>query len=304
VPRPIRVSAPQPVVRTPSRRTLMARLRTRGVRGGVIPQHRSMVRLEATPWLFADLLLLPAALTLGVFAALGPLMGLWRWMLEFMRDFLHLPGTVATRVVELAPFLSVAVPHLTIDTVWPDRRALTIGWIVTAAMALAGMLLRGRFTPFAYLLRALAVIQLSAQIFFAFTPPPFVYSLPAYHSGFLACGVVVLLLIPFLVGATFFVFGFSLWRKLALVLMLLVHLAVLFPLQSMVHVWWIWHGSFLVMPLLFLVFGLLLDVFVYVALYGWGMSWRTPAELADMRLARLTRDTRSSAPADVAGATA
>lgn len=262
---------------------------TRGVRGGVIAQHRAMVQLRATPWLFADLLLLPAALTLGVFAALESLMGLWRSMLEFMREFLDLPGTVATRVVELAPYLTVAVPHLTIDTVWPDRRALTIGWLVTAVMALAGILLRGRFTPAAYLLRALAVIQLSAQLFFAFTPPPFAYSLPVYHSGFLACGVVILLLIPFLVGATFFVFGFSLWRKLALVLTLLVHLAVLFPLQSMVHVWWIWHGSFLVMPLLFLVFGLLLDVFVYVALYGWGMSWRTPAELDDMRLSRLSR---------------
>lgn len=251
-----------------------------------------MVQLRATPWLVADLVLLPAALTLGVFAAIEPLMRGWRWMLESLRAFLDLPGTVATRVVELAPFLTVAVPHLTVDAIWPDRRALTIGWIVTALMALAGVLLRGRFTPFAYLLRALAVVQLSAQLFFAFTPPPFAYSLPAYHSGFLACGVVVLLLIPFLVGFTFFVFGFALWRKLALVLMLLVHLAVLFPLQSMVHVWWIWHGTFLVMPVLFLVFGLLLDVFVYVALYGWGMSWRTQAELADMRLARMTRAAR------------
>lgn len=277
------------VPRTPARRSLMERLQGRGARGGVIPQHRAMVQLRAGPWLLADMVLLPAALTLGVFAALDPLMQAWRWMLETMRVFLDLPGTVATRVVELAPFLTVAVPHLTVDTLWPDRRALTIGWIATAALALAGMLFRGRFTPLAYLLRALAVVQLSAQLFFAFTPPPFPYALPVYHSGFLACGVVVLLLIPFLVGGTFFVFGFSLWRKLALVLMLLLHLAVLFPLQSMVHVWWIWHGSFLAMPVLFLVFGLLLDVFVYVALYGWGMSWRTAAEVEDMRLARVRR---------------
>ena len=243
------------------------------------------MQLRPGPWLLADLLLLPAALTLGVFVALDPLLLAWRWMLETLRVFHDLPGTVATRVFELAPFLTIAVPQLTIDALWPDRRALTIGWIVTAALAVAGMLLRGRFTPLAYLLRAIAVIQLSSQVYFAFSTPPFPYAVPVYQSGFLACGVVVLLLIPFLVGATFFVFGFALWRKLALVVLLLLHLAVLFPLQSMVHVWWIWHSSFLAMPVLFLVFGLLLDVFVYVALYCWGMSWRTTAEREDSRLA-------------------
>lgn len=245
-----------------------------------------MAGLTPTPMLFADLLLLPLALTLGVYSLLAPLLSAWHWMLEGLRAFLGLPGVVATRVVELAPFLTVAVPHLTAETLWPDARALTVGWVTTALLAAAGVLLRGRFVPVGYLLRALAVIQLSAQLFFTVTPPPFPYSLATYQAGFLACGVIVLLLVPFLVGATFFVFGFSLVRKLALVGMLLAHLAVLFPLQSVIHVWWIWHGSYLAMPVLFLVFGLLLDVFVYVALYGWGMSWRSRAELDGLERSR------------------
>jgi hypothetical protein len=260
--------------RSVSREALIARLQGRGVRGGVIAPHRAMVRLRPTAWLVADLVLLPLAASLGVLAALPWLLDAWRAMIVSLRGFLSLPGTVATTVYELAPFLSVPVPHLTAETLWPDTRALVVGWIVTALMAVAGATIRGRFTPLAYLLRALAVLQLSANLFFTFTPPPFPYALAEYQAAFLACGVVVLLLLPFLVGATFFVFGFSLPRKVAFLGAALLHLAVLFPLQSVVHVWWIWHGSYLAMPVLFLVFGLLLDVLVYVALYGWAMSWR------------------------------
>ena len=58
-------------------------------------------------------------------------------------------------------------------------------------------------------------------------------------------------------------------------------------------------GSFLAMPMLFLVFGVLLDVFVYVALYGWGMSWRSGGVLdsTDRRPPVLPQRVRSGAKA-------
>ncbi|MDQ8160554.1 MAG: hypothetical protein P3B76_07700, partial [Gemmatimonadota bacterium] len=152
-------------------------------------------------------------------------------------------------------------------------------------LALAGSLLRGRFTPFAYLARALAVLQLTAQLWFTFATPPFAYNLPDYINGLLVCGVVILLLAPFLVAFTFYIFDFQLWQKAAMALMLLGHLAVLLPLQATVHAWLLHRFSLLALPILFLVFGVLLDVFVYVALYGWGMSWRSdgPLDAADRR---------------------
>ena len=39
------------------------------------------------------------------------------------------------------------------------------------------------------------------------------------------------------------------------------------------HVWLIHQGSLLLQPVLFLVFGLLVEILVLVAFYGWGMSW-------------------------------
>jgi hypothetical protein len=253
-------------------------LRDRGFRGGRIAPHRAMIGLEVNRWLLIDLVALPFMLSLGVFVLLDPLLELWRRTLEWLQGPLGLPGVVTTRVVERWP-ISVAVPYYSADAAWPAALDLRSGWVVVAVLALLGVLLRGRLTPFAYLLRAIAVIQISAQIWFSLAEPPFTYNMPQYVSGLLVCGVVILLLAPLLVSATYFIFDFPLWQKLLLAVMLLVHLAVLLPLQAVVHAYAIYRGSLLAMPVLFLVFGVLLDVFVYVALYGWGMSWRSSSAL-------------------------
>ena len=259
-----------------SRRTDV--LRDRGFRGGRIAPHRAMIGLEVGPFLLIDVIVLPLMFALAMFILLDPLMDGWRWIMDVLREPLGLPGVVATRVVEIGP-ASVAIPFYTADAAWPtplDRRS---GWIVTVVLAAVGMLLRGRFTPLAYFLRALAVIQLTAQVWFSFAPPPFSYALSQYMAGLLVCGVVILLLAPVLVAFTYFIFDFPLWQKLALVSMLLVHLALFLPLQAVVHAWILYRSSLISMPILFLVFGVLLDVFVYVALYGWGMSWRSNSVL-------------------------
>ena len=273
-----------------------------------------MIGLEVSRWLLVDLALLPLMFALAVFVLLDPLLDAWRELFEMLRGPLGLPGVVTTRVVELGP-ISIAIPFYSTQAAWPEAMDLRSGWFLVAALALGGVLLRGRFTPFAYLLRALAVVQLTAQVWFSFAAPPFSYSLPSYMSGLLVCGVVILLLSPVLVSFTYFIFDFPLWQKLLLASMLLVHLAVFLPLQAVVHAYVIHRSSLLAMPILFLVFGVLLDVFVYVALYGWGMSWRSDSVLdATERLApvtpykapRMTPPTGSmviSRPAGVTGAT-
>lgn len=253
-------------------------LRDRGFRGGRIAPHRAMIGLEVSPWLLVDLVALPLLFTLTVFVLLDPLMEGWRMIFEALRVPLGMPGAVVTRLVDLGP-VSVPVPTFTASAAWPEKLDLRSGWILTALLAVCGMVLRGRFTPLAYFLRALAGIQLTAQVWFSFAPPPFTYALAEYVNGLLVCGVVILLLAPMLVACTYFIFDFPLWQKLLLVTMLLLHLALFLPLQAAVHAWVLHRSSLLSMPILFLVFGVLLDVFVYVALYGWGMSWRSNSVL-------------------------
>ncbi|HYW31435.1 MAG TPA: hypothetical protein VE869_08020 [Gemmatimonas sp.] len=260
-----------------------------GHRGGRIAPHRAMIGLEISGWLVVDLLVLPAMFMTAVFVSLDSLLDFWRWALDFARVPLGLPGVVATRVVEVGP-VAVAVPYYTTESLWPSALDMRSGWIVVAVLALLGVLMRGRLTPIGYFLRALSVIQLTAQVWFTFAAPPFTYALSQYVAGLLVCGVVILLLAPLLVAFTYFIFDFPLWQKLLLASLLLLHLAVFLPLQAMVHAWIVHRASLLAMPMLFLVFGVLLDVFVYVALYGWGMSWRSDGVLDSV-------DRRSPAPA-------
>ncbi len=254
-------------------------LRRQGVQGGRIAPHRSMIGLRASPALLVDLVVLPSIMLVSVFVVLDQLMLAWRWLMELLRVPLNLGPAIATTVIDLAPSISVAVPAYQVEAGWPSTGQLATGWILTAVLAVLGAVLRGPWIPLGYLLRALAMLQLSAQVWFTLAAPPFPYSLAVYGSSLLVTGVVILLLAPFLVGATFFVFDFPLHKKFALATLLLGHLAVLFPLQATVHVWIIQNASMLAMPMLFLVFGVLLDVFVYVALYGWAMSWRSGREL-------------------------
>lgn len=237
-----------------------------------------MIGLEVSRWLLIDLIVLPLMFSLMVFVLLDPLLSGWRWIFDVLRVPLGLPGVVATRVVEIGP-VAVAIPFYTAESSWPAALDLRSGWILVAALAIPGALLRGRYTPLGYFLRALAVIQLTAQVWFSFAAPPFTYAMSQYVAGLLVCGVVILLLAPVLVSFTFFIFDFPLWQKLLLATMLLSHLAVFLPLQAVVHAWVLYRGTLLSMPILFLVFGVLLDVFVYVALYGWGMSWRSDSVL-------------------------
>ncbi len=233
-----------------------------------------MIGLKISWTLAVDLIVLPAIFAVAMFLLLDPLMEAWRTFFELVREPLGLPGVVATRVVDIGP-LAVAVPFYTSSALWPMAMDLRTGWIVIGLLALLGVVLRGRLLPFGYLMRALAVIQLTAQLWFSLAAPPFSYTLPEYVSGLLVCGVVILLLAPFLVAFTFHIFDFPLWQKASMATLLLGHLAIMIPLQATVHAWIIYRGSLLAMPMLFLVFGVLLDVFVYVALYGWGMSWRS-----------------------------
>jgi hypothetical protein len=135
------------------------------------------------------------------------------------------------------------------------------------------MLLSERWIPLRYFLRLLAFLQGTAIAFFAIAPGAFPYRLQDHVFLLLAAGLVVMGLVPLVLSLTLHVFDLALWRKVLVTLALLVHLSVFLPLQVLVHVGLVLEGSALVMPVLFLVFGLLLDVLILVAFYGWALSW-------------------------------
>ena len=253
-------------------------LRVRGVRGGVIPPHRSMVGIPWTLWRLVSTLLLSLG-GFALFVASLPRLGrLWQLMFERVRDFTAMDAPIGDQQFTVPGIVDFTLPFFAAVTPQPGPGTLWIAGGVSAAVMVISFLLPARFTPLKYFLRLLALLQGSAILFFAASPDPFPYRLTDHVFVLETAGLVVMGLVPLLLGFTLHVFDLAFWKKLLLTLAILLHLAVFVPLQALVHVWLVMHGTAVVMPVLFLVFGLLLDVMVFVSFYGWAMSWRGELE--------------------------
>ncbi len=219
-------------------------------------------------------LVLALAGTAAMLAALRPIGMLWKGMFEVLLPFLGVGGPVETRplVVPGLP-LGMDLPFPGSEAPWPALgHFVTIGTIALVVLLLS-FALSSRFLPLAYFLRALVLIQGVSLAWFALATPPFPYPTPRYAAGLLAAGAILITSLPAILGFTFYIIDVSLVRKVLLTVLLIGHLIVLLPLQVLVHVWLIHQGSLLLQPVLFLVFGLLVEILVFVAFYGWGMSW-------------------------------
>ncbi|MEK7381601.1 MAG: hypothetical protein AAB075_11365 [Gemmatimonadota bacterium] len=251
----------------------LAQLRLRGAQGGIIRKHRSMVQLEWTPRRAIRAAVLSLLGFLSVLALLPVLGRLWGQAMGWILPRLGLPVELGWHRVGIATLFDIAVPYPMLDGPWPDTpHFLAVGIGTTALLALS-FLLPPRFLPARYFLRFLAAIQTVSLGFFFFATPPFPYPLPGYLGGLLTVGMAVLALVPIALGFGFYIFDHSLGRQVLITVLIVGHLAILLPLQGLLHAWLIHHLSLVVQPTLFFVFGLLVEVLVFVALYGWAMSW-------------------------------
>lgn len=252
---------------------LLGELRARGARGGVISEHRAMVSGRLTASRLTSMVVVPLLLAGSVTLALGPLGEAWGMALQWLAAFLRLPGEVDFASVSLGSILTFRVPYLTTVAPLPGpTHFLIVGAICAVVLALS-FALPDRFLPLRYFLRFAALVQLTTILNFAVRPGTFPYDLLHYTLGFLEAGCAVLVLIPIVLGLTFFPFDIALWRKVALTAMAVAHVAVLLPMQVALHVYVVHHLSLLALPTMFFIWGILIEIFVFVALYGWGMSW-------------------------------
>ena len=129
-----------------------------------------------------------------------------------------------------------------------------------------------------YLLRFLVLIQGTALVYFVFAAARFPHDLPSYTISMLFFGTVLTGMIPLILGFTYFLFDFSLFKKLMLSLACMGYLTLFIPFQYMLQVY-ILRKSILYMPLLYFTFGPFLDVLIFVSLYSWGMSWKSKNRL-------------------------
>lgn len=258
--------------------TRLDALRHQGVRGGVIRPHRSMAGLHWTAWRFLSSLLLALGGLALLLVALPWIGDLWQFLFARVRDGLGgLDIPLTAQPLALPGGLGITLPSFEVVTPQPGAAALWAAGIACGVVFLASFLLPERLTPASYFLRLLATLQATAVAFFALSPEPFPYRQQDHVFLLLTAGLVVMALVPLVLGLTLHVFDIAFWKKALLTLVVMGHLAVFIPLKAMVHVWLIMNGTAVVMPVLFLIFGLLMDVMVFVSFYGWVLSTREEA---------------------------
>jgi len=248
-------------------------MRFRGFGGSAIQLHRSMYQIKLSRTNLLGSLALPAVFTVVLLCLLSPILALWRGLFEFWLPRISPQGSVALRQVDLgAYYLDLPFPLLPAGDPgdqlwWITLTGCVLAWLATFLVS------RDRFLPLQYIVRACLLVQATALIFFHYLPGEFPYDSARYLGDALTMALIFLFMMPWGLGATYYMFGFSLWRKVSLTVCTVAYFAVAFPMQYLLHAYVLHHLTLLFLPLLYLVFGIFMDVMMFVALYSWGMSW-------------------------------
>jgi hypothetical protein len=247
-------------------------LRYRGWRGGIIAPHRAFAYLPVRLIDVAGGILLAGALSLGWMLVLPWVGKFWGRVLAFWTKALKLEGAVVmapqhwgAHVHFGLPYVNIAAGALSPSTWWFTAFLVLVVFSATCFMP-------EERTALIYLLRFLAILQATALVYFAVAAARFPHDLPSYTEGMFLFGTILIALMPWMLGFTYYIFDFTLLQKLGLTLICMGYLTVFIPFQYMLHVY-ILHKSILFMPLLYFAFGPFLDVLIFVCLYSWGMSY-------------------------------
>jgi hypothetical protein len=256
----------------------LQKLRYRGWRGGEITPHRAFARLRIGLKEIFVCACLVYALSFAWIKAL-PLVGnFWGRIFAYWAKALNLEGSLAVAPQNWGSSIHFSLPFVNMSAGPADAHTWWIAAMVTLMAFAASYFIPEEHTPWMYLLRFLVLIQGTALVYFVFAAARFPHDLPSYTISMLFFGAILTGMIPLILGFTYFLFDFSLFKKVMLSLISMGYLTVFLPFQYMLQVY-ILRKSILYMPLLYFAFGPFLDVLIFVSLYSWGMSWKSRNKL-------------------------
>ncbi|MGZ4789737.1 MAG: hypothetical protein ACXVZV_03430 [Terriglobales bacterium] len=254
-----------------------AAMRYRGYRGGEIRMHRGMIRFRVSRTDVLQAVVIAAGLSFAWVRALPVVGKLWFAIFEYWVRTLNMEASVSMMPQHWSNVLQVSLPFVAVEAGTISPLTWIVSLFITVAVFAGTYWLSDDHAPWAYIIRALVLIQLSALVYFAFASARFPHDIPTYIMGMLSFGVILIGMIPIVLAFTYYLFDFSLWKKLGMTALLMGHLTLLFPLQYVLQVY-ILHHSILFMPLLYFAFGPFLDVLIFVCFYSWAMSWTSRSQ--------------------------
>lgn len=265
---------------TPSRYvpTFSDRGRLRGYRGGVIAMHRALARFVLEPLDLVTAALLVLMFSFAWIVSLPRLCRLWAYVLGNGMAILGLHATLGLTEHHITPYIYFSVPYPRLEGIPPDPRTWWSTAVVVCLAYAATYFFPGRATPVKYLLRAVLLIQFSALLYFLFVGASYPHTPDSYMEGLVSYKIALISFIPALFGLTYYIFIFSAFKKIVLTILAMSHLSVFLPLHILLQAM-ILEKSVVFMPVLYIVFGLPLDIVIILAFYSWGMSWVSNANI-------------------------
>jgi len=169
-------------------------------------------------------------------------------------------------------FLRLGVPCLRMEPFLPGLRVWALSCLFTLLLLVATFILPKSLVPIVYLLRAILLVETTALIYFALWPSLFPHTPDSYMDGLIASGIGIISIVPLLYGLVYYIFDFGLRKKAFLTFLTMAHLSVFLPFQVLLQAM-VLQKTVLFMPLLYIIFGLPIDILLIVAFYSWGMTW-------------------------------
>jgi len=237
-----------------------------------VRQHRAMGHLTFGPYLLLQATVLPI-LFCGLLLLAQP------YLLEFWRDFIltwaqRLDMPLVTSGPGSNGTSRLGIAWLTTDPAWglPSARALATTAVLTLAAFGASFSMNGHLLPLKYLLRILCAVQALAVLFFWLHPESFPYGIANHINDLVSMGYSLLVAIPVMLALGYYVLNIGLGIKIVHTVLMLLYFVVFVPFQVIAHMLVLQNLSLLFMPVLYICFGALFDMLVFVALYSWAAS--------------------------------
>ena len=236
--------------------------------------HRAIRHVTLRPGLLLQMVALPALLTAGLYSAHAQVYAFWRGYVLWWAQWLNMPLRPSTPLergdqlglVWQADASALGAAGLSIEQgVWVGLALTGLAWGGTLFM-------RGHWLPVKYLVRTVCVVQALSLAYFVWVPIPFPHGVLNHVMNVLDAGYTLMLAIPVLMGLGYYTLNLGLGVKLLHTLLIGAFFMVLLPQQALVHLVVLQHLSVVFMPTLYLCFGALFDMMVFVALYSWVAS--------------------------------
>lgn len=234
-------------------------------------QHRAISRLPIGPYLLLQAIALPTLFCGGLVWAKPYILRIWRDCVVFWAQRLNIPlqvdrGTGNWRSLDLIWAQSAPTADL------PSNAIMLATAAATALAFLATVWMNGRLLPLKYLIRILCVVQAMALLFFWLWPTQFPYTPLSHLTAVIDMGYELLLAIPVMLAIGYYILNVRIAVKAFYTTMILAYFFVMIPNQAVLHMLILQHLSVLFMPVLYICFGAVFDVLIFVALYSWVAS--------------------------------